>query len=637
VQNPFPHSIPRGPIVQKIKLTTVPNRKVYSLGEPVIFTVSIENLQAIPIVLTPDPPTIEIILRDTSTGQDEIVETFAPGTGQARLEPAGKVTYTLVWDQRNSHGEQVPPGYYILYIQATKDIKVDGDEECEVKTAFGILIQPPPEPGEKVLQLNQSQTAKGSIFTLERIELNPAGTKVYASLKPAAPGIIVRLFEAEAEYSIDAGSLKKADKSEILFHEFHLWNLDPVPGDAQELNFNILRYGERVLDKVEGPWEFTISLDSDNGTDQDVTFPELISQADKYDGRGVTLEAFYFFHESDINALADSVAPAPSGEGKVVPVGTIIRVRGQLYRGLLNQLYSQDPLPGMSPHYTIHFGKVRMTGKFETGVKEGDPGAPEYQITVISAEVLEWTPPPEGTLASSGNLRIKIQEFSSKPLQGVEVVSTRQPDGQPELSGLTDAEGMATFNDIKQGSYTFAANRIDYSEMGMKVTVTGGRTNSFSFHMARVGEAPDDFVPTPGYGPAYRANVLAGEVLNPWPPIQGATVTAGAPSDTVEITYRDYIETEAGQTRNNLFLIRLLDVDPAIQHDAIEVTLKGVELSSGITATQDWQQRGPYYMTVLKIGISPEVQPGEYIFNISVAINGKDYGTVPCTMVVLEQ
>jgi hypothetical protein len=201
---------------------------------------------------------------------------------------------------------------------------------------------------------------------------------------------------------------------------------------------------------------------------------------------------------------------------------------------------------------------------------------------------------------------------------------------------------MATFNNIKPGSYEFAISRSDYAPLNIKVTATGGRTVNFAFFMARPDEASDDFVPTPGYGPTYRANVFAGRgdgtlVLNPWPRIESATVTRGAPPDTVEIQYRDYIETGAGQTRNNLFSARLLDVELVDRSGAIEeVILEGVDAPSGITATQDWQQGGPYFKTLLKIAISPDVQPGEYIFNVNVVVNGKDYGTVPCTVKVLE-
>jgi hypothetical protein len=630
--------------VQRIKLTAVSNRKVYSLGAPVMLDVSIENLLATQIVLTLDPPVIDLVSRES--GQEEIVKTFDLGMGQTVLGPAGKVTYTLAWDQRDHEGKQVPPGYYFFYLQPKGDIRVNGDEDG-VSAAFGVLIRPLPESGERVLRPDQSLSAKGSTFTVERIELSSTGTKIYASLKPADPRIFVRLFEAEAEYSIDGGPLITADRSEILFHEFHLWSLPPVPADAQELHFNILRYGERVLDKVEGPWEFTIPLDSDSALGRDVTFSQLISEADRYNGRNVTLEAFYFLHRSDLHVIADSAAPAPSGEGKVIPAGTQIRVwGGEILETLelLNQLYSQEPFPGMSPHYQIHFGKVRMTGKFETGAKESDPLSREYRITIISVEVLEWTPPLGGTASTEGNLQINVKNLSNKPLEGAGIISTRQPDGQPELRGLADAGGNVTFTGVKQGSYEFTVTLKDYSPIDIKVTVTGGRTADYAFFMAWPDEAPDDLVPTPGYGPAYRANVLAGRgdgtlVLNPWPRIESAEVTRGTPPDTVEIMYRDHIETKAGQTRNNLFTTHLLDVDDPGESGfgpIEEVILKGVDVPSGITATQDWQQGGPYFKTLLKIAISPDVQPGEYTFNVNVAVNGKDYGTVPCTVKVLE-
>jgi len=41
-------------------------------------------------------------------------------------------------------------------------------------------------------------------------------------------------------------------------------------------------------------------------------------------------------------------------------------------------------------------------------------------------------------------------------------------------------------------------------------------------------------------------------------------------------------------------------------------------------------------LTVLMIEISPEVPPGEYTFEIGIEINGQDYGTVPCTLYIIE-
>ncbi|HUT69009.1 MAG TPA: carboxypeptidase-like regulatory domain-containing protein [Dehalococcoidales bacterium] len=374
-----------------------------------------------------------------------------------------------------------------------------------------------------------------------------------------------------------------------------------------------------------------IPPDADSSASQNVSFSQLVSQPNRYNGQVVILEAFYFYAVLESNALADSVELDSSDEGKVVPVGTLIRVKGNISQELQNQLYTQE---SPSPMNTEYFGKLRITGKFEIDDKDG-----QYQIDITGVEVLEWTPPPAGTSTPTGNLQVEFKNFSDRPLQGAEVVSIKQPDGQPELSGLTDADGIVAFNDIQQGRYEFTVSLADYTQMDIRVTVTGGRTAGVAFHMAHVGESPDDFVPAPGMGPQYRANVLVQGVTNPWPPILGTEVTLGTPPNMAQITYRDYIETEAGQTRNNMFIAYLPGVDPSdATFDAIEVTLSGTDLPYGITVTQDWQWHGPgtWNKTALKIEISPHVEPGEYTFNINVEINGKDYVTVPCMIEVLE-
>ena len=68
-------------------------------------------------------------------------------------------------------------------------------------------------------------------------------------------------------------------------------------------------------------------------------------------------------------------------------------------------------------------------------------------------------------------------------------------------------------------------------------------------------EAPDDIMPVPGGGLAYRANVRQQGVENPWPPIEVTDVVLGSGSNEAHIAYRDYIETQAGETRNNVIKI----------------------------------------------------------------------------------
>jgi hypothetical protein len=61
--------------------------------------------------------------------------------------------------------------------------------------------------------------------------------------------------------------------------------------------------------------------------------------------------------------------------------------------------------------------------------------------------------------------------------------------------------------------------------------------------------ANDDVVSAPG-GFTYRAGIhQQGEP--DWPPVEESEITLDALSGTVDIRYREYIETEAGETRKN--------------------------------------------------------------------------------------
>jgi hypothetical protein len=144
-------------------------------------------------------------------------------------------------------------------------------------------------------------------------------------------------------------------------------------------------------------------------------------------------------------------------------------------------------------------------------------------------------------------------------------------------------------------------------------------------------EVADDIIPTPG-GLAYRANVHQHGVENPWPPIESTDVVLGGGLDALKVSYRDYIKTEAGETRNNIVRIRkeggLFDRNLA---------LYSVNVPTGITLTDGGRGVGlPATLgAVLVIEISPDVQPGEYSFGIDIEIDGKNYGTIPCTVNVV--
>ena len=147
---------------------------------------------------------------------------------------------------------------------------------------------------------------------------------------------------------------------------------------------------------------------------------------------------------------------------------------------------------------------------------------------------------------------------------------------------------------------------------------------------ATEGEAPDDIMVTP-FGPAYRANFHQAGVVNPWQPIQTVEVALASNTDVAYVIYRDYIETKAGETRNNIVIVRTPDWD--IQ----SLNLYASDIPSGIEIAEKSRWHGPRIIApVLIIEISQDVKPGEYTFEINLEIDGKDYGSVTCIIKIVE-
>jgi len=144
-------------------------------------------------------------------------------------------------------------------------------------------------------------------------------------------------------------------------------------------------------------------------------------------------------------------------------------------------------------------------------------------------------------------------------------------------------------------------------------------------------DTPDDIVFTPG-GYAYRANVHQEGVANPWPDIPFENTTLGSGTDVLDLFYRGFIETRAGETRNNIiFCSREGGISDS------QLTLYAVAVPAGVGLTDAGGGGRPgILLTVLMIEISPQVAPGEYTFEIGIEINGQDYGTVPCTLYIIE-
>lgn len=141
-------------------------------------------------------------------------------------------------------------------------------------------------------------------------------------------------------------------------------------------------------------------------------------------------------------------------------------------------------------------------------------------------------------------------------------------------------------------------------------------------------EAADDIVSTPGGG-TYRANVHQEGIANPWPPIESTDIVLGSSADTLNISYRDYIDTKAGEIRNNIIRVTkeggLFDSVLELYSTSVPDGLELVDAGRGVGL--------PHTLgVVLAIIISADVAPGEYPLEIGLIVNGKDYGTITCTV-----
>ncbi len=62
-----------------------------------------------------------------------------------------------------------------------------------------------------------------------------------------------------------------------------------------------------------------------------------------------------------------------------------------------------------------------------------------------------------------GSLKLTVKDQNGNPLPEVTVSSTKQPNGQTALNGITDNQGVIIFPDLLIGNYTFQASKNSYS------------------------------------------------------------------------------------------------------------------------------------------------------------------------------
>ncbi len=253
--SPSPHPSPAPRSVKYIKMEAAFDKDAYPPEEEINIKLSFTNVTAEPHEISPFPPIVEV---RADGRRDSIVHTFPAGSSNVTVQSGETTEHTLVWNQQDEQGQQVPYGYY--------DFLIPGGGTLEDKAIVGgIHILPPEGVIEKTINVDKSQTVSGITITLNRIELTTSGPRFYAfsadfgqlttpDKMPPAP---------YAKYYLDNGPVREGDKVNVigggsnLEGQEYVWMMSiPVPKGTRELTFVITEFGGQ-----EGPWEFKIPLE----------------------------------------------------------------------------------------------------------------------------------------------------------------------------------------------------------------------------------------------------------------------------------------------------------------------------------------------------------------------------------------
>ena len=120
-----------------------------------------------------------------------------------------------------------------------------------------------------------------------------------------------------------------------------------------------------------------------------VTINDLAANPAQYSGKTVTVEGIYV-RGWEVDVLAESAAFMGIKDDKELkPVGETIWFAGLVPAEVQNGLYKFD-----SAQFGVQtYGKVRVTGLFETEGDYGNMNQYKYRITAAKMELLDWTPP----------------------------------------------------------------------------------------------------------------------------------------------------------------------------------------------------------------------------------------------------
>ena len=154
-----------------------------------------------------------------------------------------------------------------------------------------------------------------------------------------------------------------------------------------------------------------------------------------------------------------------------------------------------------------------------------------------------------------------------------------------------------------------------------------------------VPQQPDDVVRTQD-GYAYRESAFGNGVSIGSMTISEHTVVFVVDGRTLQLTYRNVIETVAGATRNCIVTLRLVS-DVATQRTSTRLSLRlsVVAGSVGLTLAPGEPNWGPdprsLVQVPMRIHVASSAKPGEYPVTLAAKVDGVLVGELPCEITVV--
>ncbi len=172
------------------------------------------------------------------------------------------------------------------------------------------------------------------------------------------------------------------------------------------------------------------------------------------------------------------------------------------------------------------------------------------------------------------------------------------------------------------------------SLLSVLTTACAGPSATSRTMLATPVEQADDVVASPG-GLAYRANVHPEGMAGSWTLVQTSTMNLGTPPDLVQITYRDEIETKAGETRHNIFTIVAANaVSGNAAPPLVAISAFMVPELMTVLVTDNWSGPSGWSEIAFSITVSPDAKPGVYAIAYEAKIDGRVPYLLPSTITV---